>query len=523
VRPSRITILALLLAWLPAGCQGTIISPPHAAGDTEVGAPDGGSGDPTAAGDPTAGDPTAEPCRNGSLDPGEDCDTDQLDDHECSDLGFAAGVLACADNCRFDTSGCTSAGAEITIDRADQRQTIDGFGFFGPMRFWWNSTHASDFYTDAWLEMIIADLGITIWRNEYYSEESNQDADWAEQSPMVSALAAKAAEHGVDLKLIMTVWTPPSAWKDNGSLKDGGHLEAQYYDEFGQWLVTAADNHAALGIDLYGISPQNEPLFVEDYNSCIYTQQEYVDMMQVVGPIVHDAYPNLKIFGPEHMLFGVARDWDWDHLDPSQPTLEDSEAGAHLDLWACHGYGADGVTPGASSDEAAYWTTARQRIGAYGKRRWMTETSGYGSDWDGVLDYVMSIHAALYYGEVSAWVHWYGAGDLVTETSLTKAGHAAKHYFRYVRPGAVALHASSSDADVLATAFEHTGDGTVAVVLINAANSASTVSLSGSGLPAEFQAYRTSRSEDHADIGTVSSGSVTLTARSITTLYHAQP
>lgn len=518
MRSNRVTSLALLAAWALAGCRSSLGPPVPTAGDT-----DGREADASTNGDsPMPGDPAGELCGNGSLDPGEDCDANRLDAKECTDLAYGGGTLACADNCRFDTTGCTSSAAEITIDRADKRQTIDGFGFFGPMRFWWASTNASDFYTDAWLEMIIADLGVTIWRNEYYSEESHQDANWAEQNPMASALAAKAAEHGVDLKFIMTVWSPPSAWKTNHSLKDGGHLEAQYYNAFGQWLVTALDNHAALGIDLYGISPQNEPLFEQYYNSCVYTQDEYVAMIEAIGPIVHGAYPNVKIFGPEHMLFGVARDWDWDHLDPSQPTLADPEAAAHLDLWACHGYGADGVTPGDSSDEAKYWNAARQRIGGYGRQRWMTETSGYSSSWSGVLDYVMSIHAALRYGEVSAWVHWYGAGDLVNDASLTKAGHAAKHYFRYVRPGAVALRTDSSDASVLATAFEHTGEGTFSVVLINAANSTKRASLSGNGLPAEFRAYRTSSSEDHVEIATVFSGSVTLAARSITTLYHAE-
>ncbi len=320
-------------------------------------------------------------------------------------------------------------------------------------------------------------------------------------------------------KFIFTVWSPPSHWKSNGSLKDGGRLLPEHYEDFGYWLVEGIDKYAEIGIQLYGLSPQNEPLFSQFYNSCVYTPEEYRDMLRVVGPIVHQAYPDVKIFGPEHMLFGVARDWDWDHLDPTQAVLTDSEASQHLDIWACHGYGPDGATPDPNSEEADYWTTARERVGAFGKKRWMTETSGYSGDWDGIMDYVMSIHAALAYGEVSAWVHWYGAEDLVTEDALTKMGHAAKHYFRFVRPGAVALGTSCEDPEVLATAFRHDEAGTLTVVVVNSATRSKRISFTGTGLPMGFEWYLSTRDLSCEDQGKVDPAGIELPPRSISTFF----
>jgi len=79
--------------------------------------------------------------------------------------------------------------ATLTIS-ATHLQDIDGFGFFGPMLTWWSSSSASAFYTPGWLSLVVNSLGLTIWRNEYYSEEADQDANWAKQKPFVQALKA---------------------------------------------------------------------------------------------------------------------------------------------------------------------------------------------------------------------------------------------------------------------------------------------------------------------------------------------
>ena len=97
----------------------------------------------------------------------------------------------------------TTAGApttfNVTVNKAERHQTIDGFGFFGAMNTWWSS--ASSLWSDAWGDQVISDLGITIWRNEYYppSDQFNtQDADWNKQRPVVRGLKAKADQYGVE-------------------------------------------------------------------------------------------------------------------------------------------------------------------------------------------------------------------------------------------------------------------------------------------------------------------------------------
>ncbi len=53
--------------------------------------------------------PDGQPgCGNGLIEPPEDCDSEDLVGETCASLGYEGGTLACANNCAFDTSGCTS-------------------------------------------------------------------------------------------------------------------------------------------------------------------------------------------------------------------------------------------------------------------------------------------------------------------------------------------------------------------------------------------------------------------------------
>ena len=51
-----------------------------------------------------------DPCGNGRIDSGEDCDKDNLGGRNCLNLGFSGGTLACSPQCRFDTAACFYCG-----------------------------------------------------------------------------------------------------------------------------------------------------------------------------------------------------------------------------------------------------------------------------------------------------------------------------------------------------------------------------------------------------------------------------
>jgi hypothetical protein len=112
------------------------------------------------------------------------------------------------------TTAGTTANFDVTINKSVRNQTIDGFGFFGAQNNWWSG--ASSLWSDAWGDQVISDLGITIWRNEHFppSDSLNtQDANWAKQRPVVQGHNRKADQYGVNLKFLVTVWSPPASMK----------------------------------------------------------------------------------------------------------------------------------------------------------------------------------------------------------------------------------------------------------------------------------------------------------------------
>jgi len=441
---------------------------------------------------------------------------------------------------------------EIVIDKNINYQTINGFGFFGGNDVWWGS--ASSMWNDAWGEKVISDLGITIWRNEYFPPATasvGQDADWAKQKPVVEGLKAKADKYGVKLKFIFTVWSPPAdlkwqskfswpgdvnATRNEGlvSTRNGGTLNPNKYAEYANWLSDGIKLYKDAGIDLYALSLQNELMFTQTFNSCTYTFSWYTDLVKNVVPKIKLGYPNVKIFGSENMLDMEGGSNNWPVFYHAN-LKNDTQASANIDILAVHGY-TDGVAPSSGSGLAERWTNhLAQFAKPMNKPAWMTETSGYLESWlgsstkPGALSLAQDIHAGLYYGNISAWVWWQGSQldgmgefNLMQGTTVGKKYFVSKHFYRYIRPEATRIKATTTDLKLFVTAYQHLTKATQTIVVINSDQRAKRIFLTGSGLLDTFQMYRTSEgTENCAFINAIKTGegnSFVIPAKSIITL-----
>jgi glucuronoarabinoxylan endo-1,4-beta-xylanase len=434
---------------------------------------------------------------------------------------------------------------DVTINKSQRHQTIDGFGFFGAQNTWWSSS--ASLWSDAWGDQVISDLGISIWRNEHYPPSDNlnqQDANWAKQRPVVQGLKRKADQYGVNLKFIFTVWSPPASMKvqvdDNTRLigtphpfgtKQGGALDPTRYADYAAWMGTGIDQYRAEGIEPYAVSPQNEPFFVQGFNSCWYKQEWYPEMLIGSMSILKANYPNVRIFGSEGMLEMEAADNNWQWFYHKQ-ILDSPAARANIDILAVHGY-SDGVAPTSGSTLGHLWQSHKTHFAdPMQKKQWMTETSGYEDAWigsPGAFALGLDIMSALNNGNVAGWVWWQGSenpgasgvGEFALMNGLVKGKkyYASKQFYRYIRPGAVRVGATSTNSNVFVSAFEHVGNATHTIVIANTSTSAQNVTLGGSGLPSSFTIYRTSSSENAVDAGTYATGTtLALPARSLTTL-----
>lgn len=95
--------LGPLFLVLVACAEGTVLIEDD---DGDGGSDAGGGSQSTAASMTKSTGSAGDPCGDGSIDAGEECDGSNLSGKTCEALAFASGTLGCNATCTLDTSGC---------------------------------------------------------------------------------------------------------------------------------------------------------------------------------------------------------------------------------------------------------------------------------------------------------------------------------------------------------------------------------------------------------------------------------
>ncbi|HRH59111.1 MAG TPA: PKD domain-containing protein, partial [Chitinophagaceae bacterium] len=442
----------------------------------------------------------------------------------------------------------------ITVDAAVKFQTMEGFGGFGAKDVYWSS---GPFTSPEFVSTLLDDLGLTILRDnipenfEYTNDNSDpyvtdltkfniSNNTQGVDGNLSNHLEYLKAMHDAGLqKLIVSIWSAPAWMKTNNMTSNGtqqnsappynpnatsadNQLRTDMYEEFAEMCVAYIKIiKQETGIDVYALSIQNEPRFSQFYASCVYNGEALRDVLKVVGKRFKDEGITTKLFLPEDIgyLDGVS--------GMIQPTLNDADARQYADIVAVHGYALDGVT--ANSPDAITWQTMYSWGAAYGIPLWMTETSGFSNDMKGAMDIAKAMYTAINFGNISAWLHWELSQQTLDEYSLmsssgqkSKRYYASKNFYRYVRPGDYRIQASAdASANIYPLAFKNDTAATNTIVLINDNAADRAIKLSGAALPAQFEMFVTSATDDCKSYSTVnSSDNILLPANSVITLYH---
>lgn len=420
----------------------------------------------------------------------------------------------------------TAVGGAVTVQLDQLKQAIDGFGINNTWMGGWTDAEADEMFDST------SGIGLTILRigmgpdgNPY-----NGTACWND--------VKKAKSRGAKY-IIGTCWTPPANMKSNNSLDKGGKLLPASYEAWATTVAAfAAKVKSGSGYDLYSMSPQNETDFAScgtaepcngDYNTCIYTGQEYTNFLKVVGPKIKAA--GCKVMAPEAS--------EWLHLWSSESgccsvpggfkssdplgcgfpstcalgagynygrcMYNDPTAWAQIDIIGTHQYDTQVAEPWPSD------------IPRGNLRVWQTEMSGvrYWPEQGPSIDISNGvavagwIHNALTVGEANAWCWWWykPMGDITNEGLYTKTGsnytkakrlYTFGNYSKYVRPGMTRVDITGTiPANVLLTAYKGAGS-TIVVVAINKGTASVTVpiTISGGTAPSTFTPIVTSATEN---------------------------
>lgn len=368
---------------------------------------------------------------------------------------------------------------------------------------------------------------------------------------------------------VLDVSGTPRAQFDDSAL--GGTGPTSALTQFARGLAAYLRGFQnTFGVKFHAISLQNELSFEQFYNSARYPLSSAYIKALLAARTELDKYPDLegiRIAGPEDVIgdsayqmwqLGSRGDISHKNLQFIARVQADPAAAKALSFFNVHGYAADGINAGGTNPAAWNWWAngwaaspaaglpeSVKGFSAFGKKSWMTETSGENPAWrspatgfpgNGAWSLALRIHQALTVGNQSAWLYWQLAegkevgGETLTDRTLGAQSPklvAMKHFSRYIRPGAVRVDARTSNpAGVAASAFIHDADHTLTVVLINETANPTRVNVRTPAAlsPTSFEVHTSSDgSYWQRSVAAVDAGAVTVPVPGfgVVTLHHS--
>jgi glucuronoarabinoxylan endo-1,4-beta-xylanase len=345
------------------------------------------------------------------------------------------------------------------VDFGTTYQTIRGFGGSEAWSGVMPQSQINTLYGNG-----AGDLGLTIIRLRIAPATWNSANMTADTTQWTAELTNGKAAQAMGAIVFATPWSPPASMKSDNSVNTGSLNPASYAD-YASYLEAYVNYANAQGVNLYGISMQNEPDFdpcggggptaAGCYESCLWTGAQ-MDTW-VAG---NASTLTAKLIMPESDSF---------NFNESDPTLNDAKAAPLVSIVGGHIYGVSPPNyPLAATLKKDVWMTEHTVNLAGGS----SATTQSITD---ALDAATEIHNSMVTGQYNAYVYWwlvnsaglnYYSGLLDTTGAPTWFGDAIAQYSRFVRPGYVRANAAATPVSgVYVSAY--TGNGHYVIVAIN--------------------------------------------------------
>ncbi len=93
------------------------------------------------------------------------------------------------------------------------------------------------------------------------------------------------AAAGGTLPMFVSPWSPPAWMKDNNNVLQGGKLLPEYAQAWANHYVKFIKTYESMGMPIWGLSVQNEPMAKQKWESCLYTAEDERDFVKkYLGP-----------------------------------------------------------------------------------------------------------------------------------------------------------------------------------------------------------------------------------------------
>jgi len=284
---------------------------------------------------------------------------------------------------------------------------------------------------------------------------------------------------GGKLRLYVSPWSPPAWMKDNNNVAQGGKLKPAFYQPWANYYAKFIKTYEAMGIPIWGLTVQNEPMAKQKWESCIYTAEDERDFIKnYLGPTLQK-----EGLGEKKLIA-------WDHnrdLLYQRASVLLHDAGAAKYIWGIGYHWYETWTGGpmqfdnlrlvsqAFPDKNLIFTEGcKEKFSFDSLSNWsLGERYGYSmindfnngatawTDWNILLDekggpnHVGNFCFAPVHADTRT-------GALI----YTNAFYYIGHFSKFIQPGARRIAASSNRAQLQTTAFLN-GDGSIVVIVLN--------------------------------------------------------
>lgn len=170
--------------------------------------------------------------------------------------------------------------------------------------------------------------------NYTYVEEGDETLetfDISHDKQSLIPMIKDAKKYG-DFRLFASPWSPPAYMKDSKRMNLGGKLLKEYYPLWAEYFAKYIQAYKDEGIDIWGVSVQNEAKATQLWDSCVYTAEEERDFIK-------------DHLGEKMQKLGVDILF-WDHnkervYDRAKVMYDDKEASKYVAGIAFHWYSGD--------------------------------------------------------------------------------------------------------------------------------------------------------------------------------------
>ena len=382
-----------------------------------------------------------------------------------------------------------SDNVSIRLNPSDTYQTIEGIG--GGIVYYldWVTTHKNK---EIVYDTIFSGLGISGLRIANWAQEDS--ADFRHEKEIMAEARKRL---GKKFFTLMSCWSAPANLKANGALSgtSSGNVKASLkkvngrfvYDEYGKWWRRSIERYHEVGIYPDYVSIQNEPDMDATYEATLFNPTESWDVasygaaLSAVANNFNGLSPAPKLVGPEVMGIG------WQQTQKYVWELDQNLLGGY-----CFHYYHSGLND-HDALELRYsypddFTDAMKGLFSdygYKKPMFMTENSSLRDRQTNDPIYMAwFMSKAFNDNRVASYLHWNllwgNEGDGCINLDFDEQGynsesgyviqgdyHALRHYSKYVQRGWKVFNSSSSNWDILSTAFKSPNEDAYTIVIVN--------------------------------------------------------